>query len=80
MANFNRDDVDFDVNNLRLDEDLWTRQVRENNGYPMYGRNQLERNCIPVDGDRLIDEKMNDPKVTQTLEQFYNKTKKADDF
>lgn len=67
MPGINFDDVDFDLNNLRQEDDMWNRQVATHNN----GFNTQENFGIPLDGDKLI-EKVGNEKATKTVLDMYN--------
>jgi hypothetical protein len=67
MPGVNFDDVDFDLNNLRAEEDMWNRQVATHNNR----FNTQENFGIPLDGDKLI-ENAKGEKATKTVLDMYN--------
>ena len=68
----NPDDVDFDLWNIRAEEDWYKRMYREHNNWSFTCD---EKRAIPINGDKIISEKVNNPKLTSTLSDFYNKIK-----
>ena len=67
MPGVNFDDVDFDLNNLRQEDDMWNRQVATHNN----AFNSEGNLGIPLDGDKLI-EKAKNEKLTNTVLDMYN--------
>jgi len=64
----NPDDVDFHLNNLRTEEDMWNRQVAQHNDF---GFNDGQNFGIPINGDKILEQAGND-KATKTVLDMYN--------
>ena len=67
MPGINFEDVDFDLNNLRQEDDMWNRQVATHNN----GFNTQQNLAIPLDGDKLIEDAKGE-KATKTVLDMYN--------
>jgi hypothetical protein len=75
MPSFNPDDIDFDLNNIRAEQDWRIRMHKEHNNWNFSCE---EKRGLPIDGDALIDAKVNNPKLTSTLADFYNKVNESE--
>ena len=64
----NPEDVDFDRNNLRAEEDLWNKRIV---GHNDFGFNNGQNFGVPVNGDKILEQAGND-KATKTVLDMYN--------
>lgn len=84
MPDFNFDDIDFDLNNLRLEEDMRRRRGEYDSHY---GPDSVAQQFgIPVDGNAVMKVTEGTPmtskkneKATQTVLDLYNQIARGED-